>query len=234
MTTVVLWHGLAGSAQRTWRDPGWIDLLTDAGMDVIAPDLLGHGSAPQPVDPSAYEAFEEYALATLPPEPVAAVGFSLGARTLLVLAAQHPERFTRIVVGGVGENLFRHDGSSAALADALHAAVHPGDHGSTAEREPQRIVDHFLHLAERSGQSLDALIALLRRPQSVVLTAETLSRISQPTLVALGDTDFAGPIEPLLEAIPHAKSVILRNTDHFSTPKSFAFIDAALNFLEAD
>ena len=45
--------------------------------------------------------------------------------------------------------------------------------------------------------------------------------------------DVAGPGEPLAEALPQAKLKVLRNTDHFATPESFAFIDAALEFLDA-
>src|SRR4051812_24780975 len=116
---VLMLHGLATNAARTWVETGWVDLVKDAGRPVIAPDLLGHGTAPQPTDPAAYDGFEQYVVDLLPGEPVDVVGFSLGARTLLVLAAAHPDRFGKLVVAGVGANLFRRDGSSAALADAL-------------------------------------------------------------------------------------------------------------------
>ena len=55
---VVLVHGFATSADRTWRDNGWIDLLTDVGRQVITIDLLGHGEADKPHDPAAYERLE--------------------------------------------------------------------------------------------------------------------------------------------------------------------------------
>ncbi|HEY5154855.1 MAG TPA: alpha/beta fold hydrolase, partial [Acidimicrobiales bacterium] len=115
---VALVHGFATSCARTWGETGWLDLLADAGRTVIGIDLLGHGEAPKPHDPAAYEALEDLVLGQLPDEPVDAVGFSLGARTLLVLASAHPERFHRLVLAGVGANLFRHDGSAAVLADA--------------------------------------------------------------------------------------------------------------------
>src|SRR6185436_20123577 len=93
--TVVLVHGFATSAARTWGENGWIDLLRDMGRDVVAPDLLGHGSNDKPHDPSAYDHLEDDVLAAFPPEPVDAIGFSLGARVLLDLASHHPERFRR-------------------------------------------------------------------------------------------------------------------------------------------
>jgi pimeloyl-ACP methyl ester carboxylesterase len=72
----------------------------------------------------------------------------------------------------------------------------------------------------------------MRRP-SERLTPERLATLTCPVLVVLGDRDFAGPAEPLVEALPDARLVTLRGTDHFGTPKDFRFIDAALEFLEA-
>ena len=220
---VLLLHGLATSANRTWRETGWIDLLHDMGRIVLAPDLLGHGAAPQPTDPAAYAGFEAHIVDSLPDEPVDAIGFSLGARTLLILAAAHPGRFRRLVVAGVGANLFRHDGGSLALAEALD-----GD-GEQAEHP---MVRHFTQLAASSGQRAGALAALLRRPDSPSVTVEMLSGIAHPVLVVLGDRDFAGPAAPLVEALPNARFVELRRVDHFGTPKAMGFLDAALTFLE--
>ena len=73
---VLLVHGFSTSARRTWQEPGWIDLLTEAGRRVIAPDLLGHGDAEKPHDVAAYREVEGRIAAELPPgEPVDAVGY---------------------------------------------------------------------------------------------------------------------------------------------------------------
>ena len=219
---VVLVHGFATSASRTWRDNGWIDLLADAGREVVAPDLLGHGEAPKPHDPAAYDELEALVAAALPDEPVDAVGFSLGARVLLTLASAEPARFHRIVLAGVGANLFRDD-DSEAVADAV---VGDGDAANPVHA-------YFRSLAEAPGGDPEALAAYLRRPGHHPLTDEGLARISCPVLVVLGDRDFAGPADPLLERLPDARLVTLRGVDHFGTPKAFPFIDAALEFLGA-
>ncbi|MDE0065459.1 MAG: hypothetical protein OXN44_01150 [Acidimicrobiaceae bacterium] len=52
---VVLIRGFATSTERTWREPGWFDLLKDARRHAIGIDLLGHGDAPKPTDPEAYD-----------------------------------------------------------------------------------------------------------------------------------------------------------------------------------
>lgn len=223
---VLFLHGLATNARRTWGDTGWLDLVGDSGRTVLAPDLLGHGSAPQPTDPAAYDGFEQFVVDLLPDEPVDAVGFSLGARTLLVLAAAHPERFGRLVVAGVGANLFRRDGTSGSLADALDAHERGTDDGSD-----NPMVHHFRQLADSSGQSIAALTALLRRPTPPTLDAATLAGVTHDTLVVLGDRDFAGPADPLVDALPNCRFVGLRNVDHFATPKSMGFIDAGLQHL---
>ena len=103
----MLVHGFATSAARTWGENGWIELLRDMGRDVVAPDLLGHGTNAKPHDPAAYDHLEDDVLAAFPSEPWTRSALSLGACVLLDLASHHPERFRRLVVAGVGANLFR-------------------------------------------------------------------------------------------------------------------------------
>ena len=105
---VLLVHGFASSFERNWREPGWVDLLQDEGRQVIGVDLLGHGRADKPHDPAAYSTLEQDVAGALPADgAVDAIGFSLGAQLLLRVAAVDPGRFRRLVVGGVGENVFR-------------------------------------------------------------------------------------------------------------------------------
>jgi len=219
---VLLVHGFATSAARTWRDNGWIDLLGDVGRAVIAPDLLGHGQSDKPHDPEAYGALESGVAAHLPDRPVDAVGFSLGARVVLTLAADDPGRFSRIVVAGVGANLFRDDGASDVIAGAVAGDGDPAN----------PVVQYFAGLAAQPGVDRTALAACIRcrRPR---LDAAVLGKITCPVLVVLGDRDFAGPADPLVEALPNATFVPLRGVDHFATPKDFGFLDAALGFVDA-
>ena len=218
---VVLVHGFASSFQRNWREPGWVDLLEEGGRSVIPVDLLGHGDAPKPHDPAAYADLESGVEAVLPPGPVDGVGFSLGARVLLTLAARTPDRFGRLVVGGVGKNLFRED-STEAVARAMDGGDLP-DHPEAAA---------FARFAQNSGNDPKALAAVLRRPAPPV-TSELLAAVTCPVLVVLGDRDFAGPPDPLVDALPDATLVTLKGVDHLATPTDFGFIDATLEFLGA-
>jgi pimeloyl-ACP methyl ester carboxylesterase len=221
---VLLVHGFATSFDSTWRHNGWVDLLADAGRPVVGVDLLGHGDAPKPHDPEAYRDMEERVLDALPPEPVDAVGFSMGARTVLYLAATHPERFRRLVVAGVGANLFDRDlDRGRFIRDAILGKADPDD----------REAGYFAQLADAPGADRAALAACISRPDTPAVTPELLKGVTHPVLVCLGDRDFAGPPDPLLEALADARLKVLRGVDHFATPKDFGFIDAALQFIEA-
>lgn len=218
---VLLVHGFATSAERTWREPGWIDLLSEAGRSVIAPDLLGHGTAAKPHDDAAYDAVEDQVLATLPDEPVDAVGYSMGARIVLTLAARAPERFRRIVVAGIGSNIFRSE-ASTTLADAVAGDLDPDN----------MVLAHFHDLARTPGNDPVALAAFMRR-QPPVLSPADLARINGPVLVVLGEQDFVWPADDLVAALPDARFLPLPKVDHFGTPKDFTFIDETLGFLDA-
>ena len=40
--------------ERTWAEPGWLDIIGESGRTVIAPDLLGHGQAEKPHEAEPY------------------------------------------------------------------------------------------------------------------------------------------------------------------------------------
>ena len=223
-TPVVLVHGWGGSFTSTWRRSGFTELLADAGRPAIGVDLLGHGDAPKPHDPAAYTDLTLRIEEALPAEPVDAVGFSLGALTLLRLAVRRPQSFRRIVLAGIGRNAFERD-------DTVRARILAGLDG-TAEPE-DNLARLFTQYAEQPGNDRLALAAVMRRADVAPLSAAELATVTVPVLVVLGDRDFAGPADQLVDALPDARLVSLRNVDHFATPESFGFIDATLEFLDA-
>ena len=217
-------HGWGGSFETTWQRNGFTELLADAGREVIGVDLLGHGMAPKPHEPAAYSDLTTRIVDALPGEPVDVVAFSLGAITTLRLAARMPERFHRIVVGGIGRNVFERDPDQR---DRILAGIE-----GTAE-DDDNLARLFGQYSRQPGNDGLALAALLRRPDDGPFTADELAAVTRPVLVVIGDRDFAGPADPLVEALPDARCVVLRNVDHFATPESFGFIDAALEFIDA-
>jgi pimeloyl-ACP methyl ester carboxylesterase len=227
---VVLVHGWGGSFESTWERTGFTALLADAGREVIGVDLLGHGTAPKPHDPEAYADLSARIVEALPAGQVDAIGFSLGALTLLRTAIAAPDRFQRLVLAGIGRNVFERD--DAATARIL-AGVEGTAGGAAAVDEYDNVARLFGQYAAIEGNDRLALAAVLRRPDPGPITPADLSLIKCPVLVVLGDHDFARPAEALVRALPDARYEELRNTDHFATPESFAFIDAVLEFLDA-
>lgn len=221
---VLLLHGFTGSVDSTWRPTGLMDLLQDAGREVIAWDLPGHGSSEKHHDPAAYADMEQKLVDRLPDgQVVDGVGFSMGSRTLLCMAAIAPERFGKLVVSGVGRNLFERDEAQAErIAKGVQGEASDDDvHAQT-----------FARYAAEEGQDGQALAAFMRR-KHYPLNAAAFERITHPVRVVLGTEDFAGPADPLMDALQDASLTELRGCDHFATPKNFGFIDAVLEHLEA-
>ncbi|MEL6890904.1 MAG: alpha/beta hydrolase [Actinomycetota bacterium] len=226
---VVLVHGWGGSFEATWQRNGFSALLEDGGKTVVGVDLLGHGTAPKPHDPDAYADLTTRVVDALPDAPAAAVGFSLGALTLLRTAIEHPDRFERLVVAGVGANIFAEDHSGAAhISEGLDALLAGGELGELSQQ--QRL---FAQYGQQPGNDLEALGAIMRRPRGSELSHETLSTITCPVLVVVGEDDFVHPADELVDALGDARLVNLPRTDHFATTDSFGFYDAALEFLGA-
>ena len=229
--TVVLVHGWGGSFEATWCRNGFAALLEDAGKHVVGVDLLGHGDAPKPHDPAAYADLTERVVAALPPDgsPAAGIGFSLGALTLLRTAVAHPDRFDRLVLAGIGTNVFARDHEGAErLVSGLEALRDGADVASLDQQ-----VRLFAQYARQPGNDLDALIAVMRRPPGTELTPETVATVTCPVLLVVGDQDFVHPADDLAAAFPDARVVTLPRTDHFATTDSFGFYDAALEFVGA-
>jgi pimeloyl-ACP methyl ester carboxylesterase len=221
---VVMVHGWGGSFERTYQRPGVSLLIEEEGRPVIGVDLLGHGDAPKPHDPSAYTDMTTRIVDVLPDGPVDAVGFSLGAITLLQTAVRHPDRFGKIVLAGIGNMIFDGgSGMSEKVADALES-------GDTAEGSIKALVGY----ARDPNNDTKALAAVMRRPMpDDPITRDRCAAITAEVLVCIGDADFAYPADELAAAFPRGQLKVLKRCDHFATPEDFGFIDAVLRFLSA-
>ena len=103
--TVLLLHG----------EPSWsflyrrmIPVLVDAGLRVVAPDLVGFGRSDKPVDRAAHtyarhvDWMRQALLDRLDLRDVTFVGQDWGALIGLRLVAEHPDRFARVVIANGG------------------------------------------------------------------------------------------------------------------------------------
>jgi pimeloyl-ACP methyl ester carboxylesterase len=231
---VVLVHGWGGSFAATWQRSGFTQLLAEADREVIGVDLLGHGTAPKPHDPAAYADLGGRVLAALPERRVDAIGFSLGAHTLLRIAIAFPGRFRRLVLAGIGRNVFERDDEMTRRIVAAIEGRSDSDADDADNDDVDNVARLFAQYARQPGNDPAALAAIMTsRAEDESLTERELAGVQCPVLIVVGDRDFVLPADRLVAALPDATLRTLRRTDHFATPESFEFIDAALEFIDA-
>jgi pimeloyl-ACP methyl ester carboxylesterase len=154
------------------------------------------------------------------------MGYSMGGFITLNLLMEHPQRFGRAVIGGVGENYFAPVTVNVDLV--VEALLAP-----SAEAVSDPVAKGFRVFAQSQNNDLEALAACFRRPRHP-FTAESLSGITHETLIVAGEKDaMIGSPEILANAIPHAKLVTIKDRDHMLTVGDKAFKDAVTDFLGA-
>jgi pimeloyl-ACP methyl ester carboxylesterase len=225
---VLLIHGFASNARVNWRDTLWVETLAGAGHQVIAHDNRGHGQSQKLYDPADYGAYEmaEDARRLLDHLEIAqadVIGYSMGARLTALLAIAHPDRVRRAVLGGLAANMIRGLGGSETIAKALEA-----DDAATITDPAAR---GFRAFAEQTDSDLRALAACIRGSRQAV-SKQSLARIACPVLVVAGEADeIAGPVEPLVAAIPDARGLPLPGRDHMKAVGDRLFKQKVVAFL---
>jgi pimeloyl-ACP methyl ester carboxylesterase len=228
---VLLIHGFASNARVNWRDTMWVKTLVGAGHRVIAYDNRGHGQSEKLYDPADYGAVAmaedaRRLLDHLEIEKADVIGYSMGARLTALLAIAHPGRVRRAVLGGLAAKMIRGLGGSETIARALEA-----DDAATITDPAAR---GFRAFAEQTDSDLRALAACMRGSRQAISEGE-LARIACPVLVVAGDADeIAGPVEPLVAAIPDARGLPLPGRDHMKAVGDRLFKQEAMAFLGED
>ena len=132
---IVLLHGFTGSAD-TWRD------LTDRLVGqyrTIAPDLVGHARSEAPEGAERYMIRRAAAdlvalLSALGHERAAWLGYSLGGRVALQVAADHPQAVAALVL----------EGASPGIADDAERGARRASDAALAERIERDGVEAFV------------------------------------------------------------------------------------------
>ena len=225
---VLLIHGFASNARVNWRDTFWVKTLVEAGRQVIAFDNRGHGRSGKLYDPAAYGAVtmaEDAArlLGHLELTAADVIGYSMGARLAALLAIHHPTCVRRAVLAGLAANMIAGLDGAEMIARGLEA-----DAAGTVTDPSAR---GFRAFAEQTGSDLKALAACMRGQRQAV-PAEALARIACPVLVVAGaDDEIAGPVEPLVAAIPNARGLSLPGRDHMKAVGDRRFKQEVVAFL---
>lgn len=215
---VVLIHGMGSTFEHNWRETGWVDLLETEGREVIGVELPGHGAEPA-LDGDGDSAARRL-LSVVGDGPVDAIGFSAGAATLYHSMVERPKAFRRVSLLGLTDTLVeRRTTGIPDLADELESV----DGSSSAM---SRLL---VQMARGAGNDIASVADYVRGmpplPDFAEATAATV-----PVLACLGDQETAGA-DRLIEALPDARLLTLRRTDHFATPTNFQCQAAVLDFV---
>lgn len=226
---VVLLHGFASNRTENWRRLGWLGAFERRGLRAIALDLRGHGESSKPHESAAYSEDQLIAdvigtMDALDLGSVDLMGYSMGARLAAAAALARPERFERLILGGVGDRWFAPSPAGHPMADAMEVA------------DPDAISDpllkSFRRFADEQGDDRQALAAFARAPRTP-MRAEVLDALNLPTLVVAGARDMlAGSPEELAAHIRGARAVVLPGCDHFSAIAHVLFKAAVFDFLD--
>lgn len=227
---VLLIHGFASNARVNWWDTGWVKTLNEAGYQAITFDNRGHGMSTKLYDEEAYPApvMAEDARRLLDhlgiPQALV-MGYSMGARIAAFLAVNHPERVRAAVFAGLAENMIKGFGGSEPIAEALEAAS-----ADTITDPGARV---FRLFAEQTKSDLKALAACMRSERQKISAAD-LSAISVPVLVVAGEVDeIAGAVQPLVDAIPGARGVVLPRRNHMNAVGDRQHKEAVIRFFSS-
>ena len=231
---ILLVHGFVSNRNEGWKRTGWYTALERRRFRVIALDQRGHGQSGTPHDPAAYgrdkQARDVVELMDhLGVNRVDLFGYSMGARVAAQAALTWPERFSNLILGGVGDKLLNEAGRprSDAVAEAMEA------------EDPATISEPFLRsfrqFADEQGEDRAALAAF-SRASSPPLDVAAFGTLPMPVLVVAGSRESNGDPEALAQAFPLGKGVVVPGCDHFSAiPHAltkaavFDFIDGVLD-----
>lgn len=219
---VILLHGCGGSPAQAFERTGWIDAFRTAGRDVQALRLPGHGLDGASHDPADYADLARMLAADLPSGACDLVGFSLGAKLALAVAVRYPGRIRRMVLGGIGDNVFAPEAVGEAAANAL-------ENGVNDDTPPP--VRAFLATWDPALNDPLAVAAILRRLPNPVFTPADIAGIDIPVAVMNGSADFVANMgTQLLDALG-VEQQLLPGIGHFDLTEQRQFCEFAIRFL---
>jgi pimeloyl-ACP methyl ester carboxylesterase len=231
---LVLVHGWGANARRNWVDLGWVEVLAPVRQLVLM-DSRGHGrsQAARSQQDYGYAAMSQDVLRVMDDLGIAVAdffGYSMGAFMGAWLLGHHRDRFSSMVLGGIGDETAESAGVGRLIASSLRAAD-LGDIVDPLGRAYRRYVD-----ADPSNdrQAL-AMAALQMWPEGypLALGGDGLALVDIPVLVVDGADDhpYVDTAGRFVAAIPAAELVTIEGADHHTVVGDPRFKAAVLDFL---
>ena len=224
---VLMIHGFASTHYVNWVSPGWFKTLNDAGYRCIALDNRGHGASSRSYDEADYTParMASDAAALLDHLGIArahVMGYSMGARLAAFLALSDPAKVATLVFGGLGIGMVDGVGDWDPIAAALLA-----EDPAVTTHARGRAFRAFADQTRSDRRALAACIATSRE----LLSEDDISRIAQPTLVAVGTRDdIGGSPDELAALMPNAVAFHIEGRDHMLAVGDRSFKQRVLQF----
>lgn len=222
---IILVHGWGANTEMNWVNTGWVDALKPF-RKVISLDVRGHGKSEKPHDQNiyGYEAMSHDVLALMDHlgiEKADYIGYSMGSFMGASLLGKHSDRFTSMILGGIGDETQESSDLSYYIAAALRAG---------------KLVTDFFHVTDLNFdlESL-ALSCLKMWPEGYPrkLGGPGLMETKVPVLVINGSEDkpYVYTDQDFANMIPNAQLQTISGTNHLNTFTDKRFLEAALNFI---
>ena len=238
---LLLLHGFTDSS-RSWS----LSAPYLSRYRLLIPDQRGHGAADAPLDGYSVAQLARDAalfLDALGIRKAAVVGHSLGSMVAIDLAADHPERVSRIVlVGSTALVPVRPGDWLYDNVDALSDPLDPSSQFLTdwhPSNQPTPIDPDFAAAVEQDYLAMPVPVwKSVMRELANIPVGRQAARVNAPTLVLSGGEDPLFPSEhheALLAAIPHAEAHVFPGLGHnpnWEQPEAIAAHIA--RFLEAN
>ena len=200
-----------------------------AGFRVIVPDLRGHGRSTNPSRSFTFRqaAKDMFALLDhLRIQRVKAIGLSMGAKTLLHMATQEPDRVDSMVL--VSATPYFPAQARAAMAQLSVDAFSDAEWAMQRQRHVQGD-DQIRILYEQMRGLKDS-------HDDMAFTPPLLATITARTLIVHGDRDPLYPVELAMEmyrSIPASALCVVPNGGHgpIFGPRAASFVDTAIAHL---
>jgi len=200
-----------------------------AGFRIVVPDMRGHGRSTNPgaftFRDAAADMFALLDHLSLP--RIKAIGMSLGAKTLLHMATEQPDRIEAMVL--VSATPYFPAQARAAMAQISTAAFSDADWTLHRQRHA--------HGDDQITMLFEQMRALKDRHDDMAFTPPLLATITARTLIVHGDRDPLYPVELALEmyrAIPSSALWVVPNGGHGPVfgPLAAPFVETALAHLK--
>ena len=230
---MVLVHGWGADAHSNWVETGWTSALS-AIRTVITLDVRGHGQSDKPHTeaPYSYTAMSADVLSVmdaLAVERCDFLGYSMGAFMGAWLLGHRPERFRRMVLGGIGNETEESAAMGEVIADALRAT-------DLANAHPYgRSVRQFVETLPHNDPEALACSAARMWPEGrpAEVAGSGASQANLPVLIVNGEEDepYVSSAHEFARVLPHARMETLPGCDHLTAVSNSRFKDVVLRFL---